>query len=93
MTTRRKILLALGVSALTTPFQSFAQQQSKIWRIGLFDLGSRQSSLDSGRYSAFLEGMRELGYVEGKNFVVEARFADGGSNRLDGLAAERAPTI
>ena len=77
MTTRRKILLALGVSALTAPFQSFAQQQSKIWRIGLLDYGSRQSLLDAGRYGAFLQGMRELGYVEGKNFVVEARHADG----------------
>jgi putative tryptophan/tyrosine transport system substrate-binding protein len=44
--------------------------------------------LDTGRYRSFLQGMRELGYIEGKNFVVEARFADGEGAALPGLAAE-----
>ena len=43
--------------------------------------------LDSGRYGAFLDGMRDLGYVEGRNLVMEARFADGTAASLPSLAA------
>src|SRR5262249_45120861 len=50
--------------------------------------GSRQSALDTGRYPAFVEGMRGLGYVEGTNLVIEARFADGMAERIPALAAE-----
>ncbi len=84
MTTRRGLLVALGAGALTAPFASFAQQPGKVWRIGLLDLGSRVA----GRYAALMEGLRDLGYVEGKNFVLEARHADGNADRLEGLAAE-----
>ncbi len=44
--------------------------------------------MDSGRYGAFLEGVRDLGYVEGKNFVIEARFADGKSESILPLVDE-----
>ena len=70
------------------PLAPFAQQKGKVARIGFFYFGSRQSALDTGRYQKFLQGMRELGYVEGKNLVIEGRFADGISERLPGLAAE-----
>jgi putative ABC transport system substrate-binding protein len=70
------------------PLAALGQQEGKLWRIGFLHLGSRQSAVESGRYGAFLEGMRELDYVERKHFVVEARFADGKSERLPGLAAE-----
>lgn len=88
MNYRRKVLIALGAGALTAPFGSFAQQQGKVWRIGYLDFASRLSTADSGRYGALIEGLRERGYVEGKNFVLEARYADGNADRLDGLAAE-----
>jgi putative ABC transport system substrate-binding protein len=65
-----------------------AQQPAKVWRIGFLSAISRQSLLDLGRYEAFLRGMRELGYVEGKNLIIEGRFADGHYERLPGLAAE-----
>ena len=58
----------------------------KAWRIGFLSLSS--ASLSSQNTDAFLKGMRELGYVEGKNLVVEWRFADGKFERLPGLAAE-----
>jgi putative ABC transport system substrate-binding protein len=88
MDKRRKLLVALGAGALTAPFGSFAQQQTKVWRIGYIDAGSRQSLVNSGRYAALIEGMREQGYLEGKNFVLEARYADGNVNRLHGFAQE-----
>ena len=88
MTTRRKFLIALGTSVLAVPRGSLAQQPSKGARVGFLYFGSRQSSLDTGRYDAFVQGMRELGYVEGTNFIIEARFADGKPERLPALAAE-----
>ena len=88
MNKRRKLLLALGAAALGSPLTPHAQPQSKVWRIGYLDFGSRKSTADSGRYGALMEGLRERGYVEGKNFVLEARYADGNADRLDGLAAE-----
>ena len=88
MTTRRRFLIALGAGVLAVPRGSLAQQQSKVARIGFLSYASRQSSLDTGRYDAFIQGMSELGYVEGKNFIIEARFADGKPERLSALAAE-----
>ena len=88
MNNRRKLVFALGASALVVPFGSFAQQQGKVWRIGILAFGERPTSLDSGNYGAFLQGMRELGYVEGKNMVIEWRFAEGRSELLPILAAE-----
>jgi len=70
------------------PMLSPAQPQRKVWRVGFLYIGSRQSALDTGRYGAFLKGMRELGYIEGRSFAVEARFADGKTEALPGLAAE-----
>ena len=55
-------------------------------RIGFLDPGNR----DSGLYGPFLGGMKELGYVERKNFAIEARFANGALERLPGLAKELA---
>jgi putative ABC transport system substrate-binding protein len=88
MNNRRKLLVALGASTLTSPFASFAQQQGKVWRVGYLSQVSRQASTDTGSYIEFLRGMRELGYAEGKNLVIEWRFADGKVERLPGLAIE-----
>jgi putative ABC transport system substrate-binding protein len=86
--TRRRFLIALGAGVLAVPRGSLAQPQPKGARIGFLYYGSRQSALDTGRYNAFVQGMRELGYVEGTNFVIEARFADGKHERLPAFAAE-----
>jgi len=63
-----------------------AQQQAKIPRIGF--LGSTSFSGNPARREAFRQGLRELGYVEGKTIDVEWRFAEGKAERLPGLAAE-----
>src|SRR5712692_6401520 len=63
-----------------------AQQATKVPRIGL--LGGGSASANAGRIEAFRQGLRELGYVEGKNIVIEYRYAEGKLDRLPALAAE-----
>ena len=71
---------------LTTAPQADAQQPTKIPRIGF--LSGQSLSTISTRTEAFRLGLRELGYVEGKNIVIEWRFAEGKLDRLPALAAE-----
>ena len=88
MISRRRLVLALGAAALAPP-AGFAQQPGRVRRIGFIGLRSRSTlSNPEGGYDAFTQGMRELGYAEGKNLVIEWRFADGNYERLPGLAAE-----
>jgi putative ABC transport system substrate-binding protein len=77
-------LLALG----GVPLIVSAQQQDKRFRVGFLAGGARPQSLDASPYAGFTQGMRELGYVEGKNVVLEWRFADGKYERFPDLAAE-----
>ena len=65
-----------------------AQQPKKILRIGFLSGQSRSTS--PARREAFQQGLRELGYVEGKNIVIEWRYAGGKFDRLPALAAELA---
>jgi putative ABC transport system substrate-binding protein len=90
MKTRREFLVAgsAGLCVLASPLSVRAQQTKKIWRIGYLDLGSHQSLVDSGRHAALLRGLREQGYVEGRNIVLDARHAGGNVDRLDGYAAD-----
>jgi ABC-type uncharacterized transport system substrate-binding protein len=67
-------------------FSARAQQTKKAPRIGFLSAVSRSSI--SARVEAFRQGLRELGYVEGKNIFIEWRFAEGKSDRLPSLAAE-----
>ncbi|HEU4340534.1 MAG TPA: ABC transporter substrate-binding protein [Candidatus Binatia bacterium] len=83
-----KKILYLALSSLLLALSSLveAQQPTKIPRIGYLT-ASTPSSM-SARVEAFRQGMRELGYVEGKNIVIEWRFAEGKLDRLPALAAE-----
>ena len=63
-----------------------AQQSKKAFRIGV--LAAPPRSFFSTRFSAFLQGFREVGYVEGKNVTIEYRYAEGDLDRLPHLAAE-----
>lgn len=88
MNNRRKLVIVLGAGALAAPFETFAQPQGKVWRIGFLS-ASHVEFLDSDvYYGPFRQGMRELGYVEGKNLIIEWRSAEGQDERLAGLAAE-----
>ena len=85
MSNRRKLVIALGAGALIAPLACFAQQQrSKVARIGLLEPGS----ISANRREALIGGLRELGLVEGKNILIEYRWADGKYERLPALAAE-----
>src|SRR5678816_3522381 len=88
MNNRRNFLVALGASVIAAPLSSFAQQQGKVWRVGFLSTRRRPDSLDSYTHGAFSNGMRELGYFEGKNLVIEWRFADNDIGRLSDLAEE-----
>ena len=71
---------------LALPFPARAQQPTKVPRIGfLFNISP---SAAATRVEAFRRGLRELGYVEGKNIVIEYRYAEGKLDRLSALAAE-----
>ncbi len=84
MNKRRKLLVALGASALAAPFGSFAQQQVKVWRIGFMS-----SRAESGpNEEVFRLGMRELGYVEGQNIAIEWRFSPRNVDQYPEIAAE-----
>ncbi len=82
---RRQLLTAGGI-ALAAPLQTFAQQ--KVWRVGVLSLTAAPSSVDAERFATFVTGMRELGYVEGRNLAITWRFADNSIQRMAAMAAE-----
>src|SRR4051812_10583560 len=85
MTARRRWLITLG-GLLLASSQTGGAQPAKVHRIGYMSQQSRAS--EKGRIEAFLQGLRELGYVEGKNLANEYRHADGVTDRLSEFAAD-----
>ena len=82
MTCRRQALAALGTCVLVTPYGGFAQSP-RVYRIGWISLG--KADAPSPFLDAFRQGLRAQGYVEGRDVIVEARFADGSRERADEL--------
>jgi putative ABC transport system substrate-binding protein len=80
------VTLALGAMLLALCFSAQAQQPRKVPRIGLLFSVSASSAAD--RIEAFRQGLRELGYVEGSNIILEYRYAESRLDRLPALAAE-----
>jgi putative ABC transport system substrate-binding protein len=80
------LLLALCSMSLAPPFPAEAQQAEKVPRIGYLS-GSPHSATEQLN-EAFRQGLRELGYMEGKNIVIEWRSAEGKTDRLPALATE-----
>src|SRR6266508_588907 len=79
-------IVALVVTLAMSGAVAQAQQPTKVPRIGF--LSSSSPSTNAARTEAFRQGLRELGYVEGKNIVIEYRSAEGKLDRLPALAAE-----
>jgi putative ABC transport system substrate-binding protein len=82
---RRTFLCGLTLGTLALPLTAEAQQAGKVPRIGFLFFGSPGPSRE---LDVFRQGLRELGYTEGQNIVIEVRFANGRVERLPELAAE-----
>src|SRR6266498_767764 len=78
--------LALGGLLLAVCFPVQAQQPAKVWKLGVLVSTSRAQNVS--REDSLWQGLRQLGYVEGKNVTLEYRYADGQLDRLPELAAE-----
>jgi len=82
-TTRREFITLLGgAAALAWPLGARAQQSSKMWQMGFIARGHETF------YDALFEGLRELGYVEGRNLIVERRYAGDRTDKFQEFAAE-----
>ena len=81
-------LLVFVFALVFHPSAPSAQQTGKVFRVGYLTLGSASSA--QPRFGVFLEALRNLGYEEGRNLIVEARFADGAYDQLPVLARELA---
>ena len=83
---RRAFLATLAGGLLAAPLAAAAQQAGKVYHIGMLERTS--TAINAANLDGFRRGLRELGYVEGKNFVIEYRSADGRDDRYPVLAAE-----
>ena len=81
---RRRFLLTSVAGALGAPLGAGARQAGKVWRIGLVGLDASETP----GHAALRQGLRDLGYEEGKNLVVEFRGAGGRYDRLPSVTAE-----
>ncbi len=85
MRTTVVLAAALALGIFTVPLAGDAQQATKLWRVGHLGYAYRAAAKD---LEAFRHRLRDLGYVEGKNLVIESRSAESGFERLPELAAE-----
>jgi len=81
---RRDLVIVVG--ALLAPLAAKAQQAGKVFRIGYLSAPTRESV--EGILQAFLRALRNLGWIEGRNVVIEYRWAEGHLERLPGLAQD-----
>src|SRR5262249_60203371 len=79
---RRREFIKTAVGAATWPVVARAQQADKVWRMGFIAHGQE------GFYDALFEGLREYGYEEGRNLMVERRYARGQAERFKKFAPE-----
>jgi putative ABC transport system substrate-binding protein len=80
------VTLALGI--LVTPLATEAQSPGKVPRVGVLRHTRQADEPRQGRLEEFRHGLRELGYIEGQNIVLEVRYTEGRLERLAALAAE-----
>jgi putative ABC transport system substrate-binding protein len=83
---RREFIIAVSGAAIMWPLAARPQQSPKLPTIGF--LGPNTSSLDSHRVGAFVQRLRELGWIEGRNVAIEYRWAEGRIEHLAEFAAE-----
>ena len=83
---RREFITLLGGAAAAWPLAARAQQSAKLPIIGY--LGANTPSAESQRIAAFLQRLRELGWIEGRTIAMEVRWAEGRNERFGEIAAE-----
>src|ERR1051326_7150310 len=83
---RREFITLLGAAAVAWPIGARAQQVEKIYRIGILE--PIPAARNAANLGALRKGLRNLGYVEGQNLVIEYRSADGRAERFPDLASE-----
>ena len=88
MNHRRQLILAAGLSPLVTPHAGLAQPAPRMRRIGHLSLSKRDNELAQTGRTMIRESLRRAGWEEGRNLVIERRYAEGEVARLDALAAE-----
>jgi len=81
----RRVFVAGSIALLTGPHAAEAEQARKVWRIGVLSAGPRQGTISQ---QLLPKALRELGYVEGENLIIDWRFAEGDRARLPELASE-----
>ena len=84
---RRAFIVGFAGNLLALPLRVPAQQAGRIYRLGVISFGTRTAG-NAGIAKWLDANLRELGYIEGRNLVVEARFGDDQADRLPGLARE-----
>jgi putative tryptophan/tyrosine transport system substrate-binding protein len=83
---RRAFITLVGGATVAWPLAARAQQAAKVYRIGF--LGNSTAALEADLVGPFREGLRDLGYVEGQNILIEYRWAEGEYERFTALTAE-----
>ena len=87
---RREFITLLGAGAAAWPLAARAQQPERMRRIGILQGFAASDPEWQRRFTAFKQGLQELGWSEGRNVTFELRFADNKPGRLPNLAAELA---
>jgi len=88
MIDRRKVICAVAAIAVASPFVTIAQQTTRRPRVGLLLPGAGDSSKINPNVTAFEQGLRDRGWIEGQNLSIERRYAEGHSERYHDLAQD-----
>jgi putative ABC transport system substrate-binding protein len=83
---RRDFITLIGCTAAAWPLAARAQRAGKVWRLGILDTATRELNTDN--LAAFYKGLRNFGYVEGQNLIIEYRSANGRIEHLPDLVSE-----
>ena len=82
---RREFMILMG-GAAAWPLAARAQQPGRVWRIGMLETTS--IALNAANFEAFCQSLRELGYIQEQNLIIEYRSAEGRGERFTDLAAD-----
>jgi len=82
------VVALLSLAVLAAPLAAVAQPAAKVWHVGFLTSGFKEVPGSNPGLAPLTQGLRELGYVEGRNLALEVRYAEGRTERFPGLATE-----